>query len=144
MTGEFRFLLGLCLSCLTLGCVANQPRYEVEVITLKDQALSALQSTPTNFSIHSSEDRAAWNRASYFLQQYGGGLQEGRPGILRGGSSGSVTYEVIRRPDGDQVRYQVSCLPDGSKVTVSEATLNAQNLARFIVSGELELSMLKQ
>jgi len=118
--------------------------------TPEDQARDEILAAPTEFVVPIEQDRFAWERARFFLENYGGGA--GTPsnavvkvvGSRRGLSSAPgpspYTYEVFKDFSGEGYRYSVRCVTtsgDGS-----DATLNAGNFARFIREGRLEVSLL--
>jgi hypothetical protein len=109
-------------------------------------------STPTEFDVSIEQDRYAWERARFFLENYSG--TEGEPhnavvkvvGSRRGlGSAPSTanqySYEVFKDFYAGGYRYSVNCVagPGGAS---QQAALNAGNLARFIRDGKLEVSLL--
>jgi hypothetical protein len=124
---------------------------EVEA-TPQDQAREEVLSMPTEFEVSLEQDRYAWERARFFLENYSG--TEGEPhnavvkvvGSRRGlGSAPSTSteyaYEVFKDFYAGGYRYSVQCVagPSGQS---QQAALNAGNLARFIRDGKLEVSLL--
>jgi hypothetical protein len=155
------FLLSLLVvsGCSTAkvrdGSIANLSHanaYEkLEVAaTPEDQARDEILAAPTEFLVDIEQDRFAWERARFFLENYGGG--SGTPsnavvkfvGSRRGLSSAPgpspYTYEVFKDFTPEGYRYSVRCVTtngDGS-----DAALNAGNFARFIREGKLERSLI--
>jgi|LauGreDrversion4_2_1035121.scaffolds.fasta_scaffold337681_2 hypothetical protein len=155
------FLLSLLVvsGCSTAkvrdGSIANLSHanaYEkLEVAaTPEDQARDEILAAPTEFLVAIEQDRFAWERARFFLENYGGG--SGTPsnavvkfvGSRRGLSSAPgpspYTYEVFKDFTPEGYRYSVRCVTtsgDGS-----DAALNAGNFARFIREGKLERSLI--
>ena len=124
-------------------------KLEVEA-TPEDQARSEVLAAPTEFLVPIEQDRFAWERARFFLENYGSG--SGAPsnavvkvvGARRGLSSAPgpspYTYEVFKDFSAAGYQYSVRCL---STEGDSELTaLNAGNFARFIRDGKLEVSLI--
>jgi hypothetical protein len=118
--------------------------------TPEDQAREEILAAPTEFFIPVEQDRFAWERARFFLENYGSG--SGTPsnavvkvvGSRRGLSSAPgpshYSYEVFKDFTASGYQYSVRCIStDGD---AREATLNAGNFARFIREGKLEVSLL--
>jgi hypothetical protein len=118
--------------------------------TPEDQAREEVLAAPTDFFVPVEQDRYAWERARFFLENYGSG--SGAPsnavvkvvGSRRGLSSAPgpshYTYEVFKDFTASGYQYSVRCLStDGD---AQEASLNAGNFARFIRDGKLEVSLL--
>ena len=124
----------------------------VEVITVEQQAREEVAGTTTKFEIPWSEDDAAWERARLFLTNYGGGIVEasvGQRNIIGSlGDEASVfDYQIVRTRGKNGSNYEVTCESRGNVAAtgpgdLSAAELNARNVARFIRTGTLELSML--
>jgi len=124
-------------------------KLEVEA-TPEDQARAEVLAAPTEFLVPIEQDRFAWERARFFLENYGSG--SGSPsnavvkvvGSRRGLSSAPgpspYTYEVFKDFSAAGYQYSVRCLTSGGDS--GDAALNAGNFARFIRDGKLEVSLL--
>lgn len=137
------------------GSIANlshadaYEKLEVEA-TPEDQARAAVLDTPTDFLVPIEDDRFAWERARFFLENYGSGT--GAPsnavvkvvGSRRGLSSApgpsQYTYEVFKDFSAAGYQYSVRC--SSTEGDAEKAALNAGNFARFIKDGKLEVSLL--
>ena len=123
---------------------------EVEA-TPEDLAREEVLAMPTDFDITLEQDRFAWERARFFLENYSAdGVEHGNPvvkvvGSRRGlGSAPTVSsysYEVFKDFYAGGYRYSVRCVP-GPQGESRQAMLNAGNFARFIRDGKLEVSLL--
>jgi hypothetical protein len=118
--------------------------------TPEDQARDEILAAPTEFVVPIEQDRFAWERARFFLENYGGGggtpsnavvkVVGSRRGLSSAPGPSPYTYEVFKDFSGEGYRYSVRCVTtngDGS-----DAALNAGNFARFIREGKLEVSLL--
>lgn len=129
--------------------------------TTEEQARREVLSAPTNFIVLLEDDKEAWERATFFLENYlhpellkdtksarGGALITSVVGsrwtLANPATSGSYGYQVSKQPmSKNGYRYLVVCQPraGGNKY---QASLNAANLARFIKDGKLEVSLLRE
>jgi hypothetical protein len=127
--------------------------YEVAETPL-DQAQAEVVATPHQFFVSNQDDRFAWERARYFLENYSGSeagsntvvskVVGDRWGLQNGPKAGEYSYEVWKDPMSNGYRYVVRCAPrssDGGRE--HQAKLNASNLSRFISQGKLELALLE-
>lgn len=141
----------LCAGCSVLSG-GNGVGYEVAETPL-DQAQSEVVATPTEFFVPNQDDRFAWERAKYFLENYTGKaaanhtviskMVGSRWGLQNGPNAGDYSYEVWKDPIGNGYRYVVGCAPRSEGVEKQQqARLNASNLSRFIAQGKLELALL--
>lgn len=134
-----------CSTLESAGLVSKPVTYEA--ISSQEEALQEIQASPTNFEVTIEENEAAWERARFFLQQYAGKgkIQSERAAdrdvMTKAGSAG-FRYQVARRFNGGKVNFQVFCTPKDPKRSTAQALLNAKNVARFVRSGELEVSQL--
>jgi hypothetical protein len=129
--------------------------------TTEEQARREVLSTPTNFIIPLDSDKEAWERATFFLENYSNPVQfkdakGGRAAALitsvvgsrwtlaNPPGNGSYSYQVSKQAmSKNGYRYLVVCQPrvGGNKY---QASLNGANLARFIKDGKLEVSLLRE
>lgn len=136
----------------SISSVSQAERHGLEVAaTTKDQAREEILKTPTVFSISFEDDVHSWERARFFLENYTGAQSghtsavtkvvgarwslESNPGLA------GYRYEVAKDVGNTGFTYHVGCIP-GPNGDVSQAALNAANLARFIRDGKLEMSLL--
>ena len=140
----------LILTVLGLSsCSANSNSdLQMEVISQKEQTLAEIDQTPTTFQLSLEKDFAAWQRAGLFFRQYIPDAQlsiNTAKLISNRGSNSKYIYEVRRRisPNGDST-YSVDCYRNHPSATLEAAERNAKNLARFISSGVLELTLLER
>ncbi len=137
------------------GSIANLSRADafekLEVAaTPEEQARDEILAAPTEFVVPIEEDRFAWERARFFLENYGGGgaapsnavvkVVGSRRGLSSSPGPSPYTYEVFKDFSGEGYRYSIRCLTTNGDA--SDAALNAGNFARFIREGKLELSLL--
>ena len=118
--------------------------------TPQDQARAEVLATPTEFLVPIEQDRFAWERARFFLENYGTGsgapsnavvkVVGSRRGLSSAPGSSSYTYEVFKDFSADGYRYSVRC--SASNGDTQDSALNAGNFARFIRDGKLEVSLL--
>ena len=124
---------------------------EVEA-TPQDQARDEVLSMPTEFDVSIDQDRYAWERARFFLENYSGEGSESHNAVVKVVGSrrglGSVRspssqyeYEVFKDFHSGGYRYSVNCVARSGGES-QQAILNAGNLARFIRDGKLEVSLL--
>lgn len=142
-----RFLF-LSLLFLT-ACSARGPRMEV-ISTSKDADLEEIEAQSTHFKIAVDKDYAAWQRVKVFFQEYLGNdvspdSNKSYYATTEDASRDKKYFYAVRRQtlaSGDKA-YSVECyaLNSGSPVM---AERNAKNLARFIESGKLQVSLLDQ
>ncbi|MCB0353979.1 MAG: hypothetical protein KDD64_10655 [Bdellovibrionales bacterium] len=132
---------------------SETPKYEVEVVTIEQQAREDILHTPLEFFLSPSSVVGAENRVNLFFRQF---LEEPAPqqqelqpkGVrfTHGGVTGqkNFRYSVDFIPSGRGTAVFVNCSPTRIEVSSQSAELNAKNLSRFIREGTLELSLLKQ
>jgi len=126
---------------------------EVEA-TPQDQAREEVLSMPTEFDVSIEQDRFAWERARFFLENYSGPTGQPHNAVVKvvgsrrglGSARSEATqyeYEVFKDFHSGGYRYSVNCVarPGGE---TQQAVLNAGNLARFIRDGKLEVSLLPE
>jgi hypothetical protein len=126
------------------------PKYEVEVLTIEQQALDAVEQTPTDFTLNYQEDDVAWERAHLFFKTYTNGSVEDpvdypSPGSMLRSKSHSAekfAYQIDHIMKDGGYRYVVRC--SSAKGSRESAERNAKNVARFIREGNLELSFLER
>ena len=121
--------------------------------TPEQQAREEVLATPTDFDISIEQDRYAWERARFFLENYGSGTGSpsnavvkvvgSRRGLASSPRESSYVYEVFKDFNSSGYRYSVRCVPSGAG-EMAAASLNAGNFARFIRDGKLEVSLLAQ
>lgn len=149
-----------CVGCSSTegvrpGSIANlshasaYEKLEVEA-TPQDQARAEVLAAPTEFLVAIEQDRFAWERARFFLENYGSGsgvpsnavvkVVGSRRGLSSAPGSSPYTYEVFKDFGSDGYRYSVRCLANNGDA--GDAALNAGNFARFIKDGKLEVSLL--
>lgn len=141
--------LSLLSGCVEVATHGRGP-VQVEVVTIDQQALDAVTSTPTEFAVRFGQDGEAWSRAKVFFLQYTGGLEivaekDKRVSMNTSSTAGDrYHFAVQKRPTPDGYLYRVLCRPQGSGATQQHARMNAQNLARFVRTGTLEVALLKR
>jgi len=121
--------------------------------TPEQQAREEVVAMPTDFEVSIEQDRYAWERARFFLENYGSGTGSpsnavvkvvgSRRGLASSPRDSSYVYEVFKDFNSTGYRYSVRCLPQGGG-EMGAASLNAGNFARFIRDGKLEVSLLAQ
>lgn len=136
-------------SIAKLSNAASYDKLEVAA-TPEDQARQEVLSTPTDFFVTIEQDRFAWERARFFLENYGAGggasnnavvkVVGARRGLASAPGPSPYTYEVFKDFSTEGFRYSVRCLADPA--ISAAAALNAGNFARFIREGKLEVSLL--
>ena len=150
----------LCVGCSSRdnvrpGSIANLSHAnafeKLEVAeTPEDQARAEVLSAPTEFLVPIEQDRFAWERARFFLENYGSGTGSqsnavvkvvgSRRGLASAPGPSPYTYEVFKDFSAAGYQYSVRC--SSSEGDAELATLNAGNFARFIRDGKLEVSLL--
>jgi len=118
--------------------------------TPEDQARDEILAAPTEFFVPIEQDRFAWERARFFLENYGGGgatpsnavvkVVGSRRGLSSAAGPSPYTYEVFKDFSPEGYRYSIRCVTTNGDT--SNAALNAGNFARFIRDGKLEVSLL--
>ena len=149
-----RLSRGVLLAALVAGCSVSggdDYRYEVAETSL-EEAQAELQQTPTQFFVTNQDDRYAWERARYFLENYSGASASSaviskvvgaRWGMVSSPANAQFTYEVWKDPIASGYQYTINCAPaSAGKGDAQQAHLNAANLSRFVQQGKLEVSLL--
>ena len=118
--------------------------------TPEEQARDEILAAPTEFVVPIEQDRFAWERARFFLENYGGGggtpsnavvkVVGSRRGLSSAPGPSPYTYEVFKDFFPEGYRYSIRCVTTNGDT--SDAALNAGNFARFIRDGKLEVSLL--
>jgi hypothetical protein len=118
--------------------------------TPEDQARAEVLAAPTEFLVPIEQDRFAWERARFFLENYGSGtgaqsnavvkVVGSRRGLASAPGPSPYSYEVFKDFSGSGYQYSVKCLSTDGDGELS--ALNAGNFARFIRDGKLEVSLL--
>jgi len=153
----------MLLSCFTLfGCSSGggtgisakniSSSVEVmDVVTVEDQAKHEILATPTTFLLQGEESEGAWTRSRFFFETYTSGTFKISALAMTSDESAGTPfrYTVRRTPQGVRGEtYQVACIPATPQGITAEqrtkADLNAKNLARFLKSGYLEVSLLEK
>ncbi len=124
-----------------------------ERISPQEQIQEEIANAPTSFEVAFAEDHSAWERAGWFFQKYTASTdvkteryQDSGSGsevwLLTNADSGKdlYRYTVKKTPSGSGLAYTVFCRTEAG--TREKCDQNARNLARFIKSGTLEVSML--
>lgn len=155
-------------ACVTLGACSSGHRVQpgsiadlsqaaahgLEVAaTPEQQAREEVLAMPTDFEVSVEQDRYAWERARFFLENYGAGtgapsnavvkVVGSRRGLASSPKETSYVYEVFKDFNSNGYRYSVRCVPSPGG-EMAAASLNAGNFARFIRDGKLEVSLLAQ
>ena len=138
----------------SIADVVRASEYGLEVeATTQDQAREAVLATPTSFDVQFEQDEHCWERAKFFLENYTGApsahssvvtrVVGSRLSLASNPAQSSYLYEVAKDSTKDGFSYYVTCQAsqDGS---AEQAALNASNLARFILEGKLEISLLRE
>lgn len=131
----------------------TQPKYEIEVITIEEQAAQAVNESATDFVVPESEQSITWERSKLFFSTYTSGMEEQefdypRPGVsmvTHPRDKDKYIYEIeySQAKNNDGYRYVVSCSRNSRKGGSDySAHRNAKNVARFVREGNLELSLL--
>lgn len=143
----------ICAACLFVSCAPMKvqpnyevvPSYDVEVETVEEQANAAVDAAPTTFSVTSeAQNTLYWARASLFFKQYTDAFKVQKDFVRSSpGDKSSYVYEVSRVNTPEATKYTVKCAPGGGGNTSTDVLArNAKNLARFILEGNLELSLM--
>ncbi len=145
-------LIALVIFAASCSAPQSKPRYEYEVITIQELAAQAVNEAPTDFVVSAADQSVAWERSKLFFATYTSGVKEEefdypKPGIslvTKARDKDKYIYEVEHTETDQGYRYVVSCSRNTSKRGNSDfqARRNAQNVARFIRDGNLELSLL--
>jgi len=125
--------------------------YEIEA-SVQDQAFEEVRKQPTSFVVTSGEDVHAWERANFFFNRYL--KQEGQKGVMKAVHNGNAVvltskalqvgrfdFEVRKTDTYNGIHYDVRCVSRKAG-NGDSANINARNLARFIQTGNLEVSLL--
>jgi hypothetical protein len=117
---------------------------EMEVVSIEDQALQAVQQAPTEFTVPFSEQKASRLRIKAFFDTYGSGsrLVSSESGAAIEGTTAHYRYRISEQDSAQGVHYKVHCAALSTAMTGCQ--LNAPNVARFIHQGILEVSLLKK
>lgn len=120
--------------------------WQVEHQTVKEVARQEILNTPLEFDIEFADNAAAWDRAILFFQNELKSLTESFKSdrILASNHKDTASkyiFVVSKRPALNGNTYRVTCA-DRKAGKTDIAELNARNLARFIIHGELERSLL--
>lgn len=127
-------------------------KYNVEVDTIDKLALEEVEATKTDFFVPTYDESATWDRTKIFFVKYLGipnlknSLRKvGNVTVLTNdiSSKSKYTYEVKKELFGNGYNYFVKCIPASGDATQKKAKRNAKNLARFILQGTLETTLLK-
>lgn len=124
------------------------PQYQVEVETIEEQALNAVQASPVDFTVDFSKNSEVWERSKLFFLQYTKGAAKGEvrnSGIYltNENSRDRFLYTITQSPGSNGMSYSVKCAERGRGDT-DDAAINARNAARFIRDGKLELKLLRR
>lgn len=155
--------LVLCCGCATGGIGSNTgsiasvvgaKRHGLEVAeTSREVVKREILDTPRSFEVSFTDDAYSWDRARFFIENYGHSTVNGRraPVMRVNGtqlalashpSSEDYVYEVRKERIAGKYVYTISCVP-GANGDQSQARLNEGNLARFVRDGQLEVSLLQ-
>jgi len=148
------FLSLLGAAVIFEGCSEKSGRQvikpqDVEVISVKDQALEEIQRTPSEFVLDYSRNVAAWQRALAFFKLYAGAKRpedyviDADEIYTTPHADADFSYRVSRTFEPGGVRIKVECYPKPGRPDFA-AQRNEKNLARFIREGTLELSWLER
>jgi hypothetical protein len=127
-------------------------KYQVEVDTIDELALKAVDDTKTDFFVPTFDDGAAWDRTKIFFVKYlnmpslkNAVQKSGKASIVSNSNveNSPYRYEVKKELFGNGYNYFVKCKPANSSGTELQAQRNAKNLSRFINEGTLETTLLK-
>jgi hypothetical protein len=146
--------ISLLFLAAAAGCsVSDGDSYQYEVAeTSLQEAQAELQQTPTQFFISNQDDRYAWERARFFLENYSGvsassavvsKVVGARWGMATVQTQALFSYSVWKDPVAGGYQYAVNCSSAADKrLEPAKARLNAANFARFVQQGKLEVSLL--
>lgn len=143
------FLAVVCASCSsTSGGQSEGPSYEY--ISRQDQVLREVMSTPTQFTVDSLNSRTTWKRANIFMKQY---ALDPEPRIKYIGSTTKELESMENKTDfsyrirssrmrNEDEQFVVLCYDKRSGKQSAASKRAAHNLARFLISGQLERNFL--
>jgi uncharacterized protein (DUF58 family) len=152
----------LCLLCALLALPAcsssrqkSTPKWYVDSVeTLGQQSLKEVEDTPAEFEVSASRDREVAPRLALFLKMYtkptNNTARATDTATLTVYSAlskqGNFSYRIEKETRGDGItRYLIECAPKKtSKQARQAAELNTHNVARFLISGTLEKSLLAE
>ena len=135
------------------ACASNEnksatPSPLLEVITAEEELLASVAAHPTSFTIPFEQDPQSWMRATTFFKFY---LKESVPkGAVNkltnwNNTQAPYRYSITKNPTSGGYSYHIACTANPTQGGRPEAQQrNAQNVARFIREGVLELSILAQ
>ena len=138
-----------CAPVLDLGRT-RIPTENVQVVSVEDQALAAVDEVPLAFTVSYENEAAAWQRAITFFKLYlkeeGSAPFSLHDDLIFNQASPGVryAYRVEHRAGPQGFAFNVACQPAGAGADAIHAEQNARNLARFVRDGTLELSLLSR
>lgn len=136
--------------------ISPQAVPQIDIVSSNDEELAEIKSTPLSFEVLFPEATYAWERAQLFFSSYLGGGEHQRiqsaPGVTGFSlSNAKIThhqfvYEVIKSRGSTGEHFLVRCNPRTQQQSPSAraSRLRAQNLARFIRSGKLDLGLVSE
>lgn len=134
-------------SCLIfVSCGPSSQKFEVaEVVTVEKQALEEIRATPSTFKLSAEEDRPTWTRAKIFFENFNGGNPVLGDGVMKSSPStaSKVHYTIEKKWNGDGYRYTVLSQTPNMPTAPDQLMLYSKNVARFLQTGYLEVSLLK-
>ena len=149
-----RLLSSLTLLLLLCAC-ATKPSWEVvkpelERTSSEEQELVVIRQEETSFLLRSDELLLPWQRANLFATQYLGvtprlAFSSRKNAPDREGlefASENYAWMVSKQRRGKAILVSIECTPSTKDADAKKAQLNAQNLARFMREGRLQLALL--
>lgn len=118
----------------------------VDVDTVEELALREVQSSQTDFEATAERHTEIMQRFWYFAETYNGQKPDFERKTNTAKTKGqSFTYILSWKGDSKapKRKYSVTCRLNSAAIT-DDSELNAKNIARFLNTGTLEVSLLKQ
>jgi hypothetical protein len=140
------FRLFVSSSLLFASCGPSSQNFQVaEVVSVEKQALEEIRATPSTFKLSAEEDRPTWTRAKIFFENFNGGNPVLGDGVMKSSPStaSKVHYTIEKRWSGDGYRYTVLSQTPKTPTAPDQLMLYSKNVARFLQTGYLEVSLLK-
>lgn len=143
-------LILVLLFCL-VGCIKTDKYNGLDIAEIEspeDQALAIVNKTPTSFQLEGVDNAHAWERASAFFTLYLDSKDSEKLKVTQElisnypSKNAGYIYTITRRVQAGGYVYNVDCKLGKSYGEPSLAKRNARNLARFIQSSVLEVSLL--
>lgn len=143
----------LCLCACVGGKSAPTSGVVVSAVSSEEESLAALHGAPLDFEVAYPQASYSWERACAFFKQY---TAKSAQVVLGPADSTDAPVLLTNRSSGDRIIYEVrktAATRGGLRFLVSSRAregvifqedflkMRAQNLARFIRDGNLDLSL---